>query len=265
MAPQVEAASTQPVRARGTRASVFGSTRDLAQPAFDLPNGLSLDTPQLMEGLDFLGQLPSSKFTLAFFDPQYRGVLDKQRYGNEGSRQKGRALLQQMDEAIIAEFIREIDRVLMPSGHLLLWIDKFHLCTGFDDWLEETSLERVDLVVWNKQRMGMGYRTRRVSEFLMVLQKRPLRAKGVWRVHNIPDVMEEKIDRKLVHAKPIGVQARLIEALTNPGDMVLDPAAGTYSVLAAARQCDRHFLGCDLLPHDRLILQAPGRQASRRT
>jgi site-specific DNA-methyltransferase (adenine-specific) len=65
---------------------------------------------------------------VCIFDPQYRGVLDKQKYGNEGSRQKGRAALSQMNESDIRTFILEIDRALMPSGHLLLWIDKFHLC-----------------------------------------------------------------------------------------------------------------------------------------
>ncbi len=234
-----------------SKASVFGSSRDIVQPSIELPRGVIADAPNCMEGRDFLERLPQASFPLCFFDPQYRGVLDKQRYGNEGSRQKGRALLQQMDEAVIKAFVEAVDRVLMPSGHLLLWIDKYHLCTGFDHWLEATSLERVDLVVWDKRRIGMGYRTRRRCEFLMVLQKRPVRAKGVWRVHDIPDVVEEKIDRKLVHAKPVGVQRRLIEALTNPGEFVLDPAAGTYSVLTAAGQCGRRFLGCDL--HQRMV------------
>ena len=134
----------------------------------------------------------------------------------------------------------------MPSGHLLLWIDKFHLCTGIEPWLANTSLNRVDLLVWNKKRIGMGYRTRRTSEYCMILQKAPVRAKGVWLVHDIPDVIDEKIDRRLTHAKPINLQARLIGALTNPQDIVVDPAAGTYSVLSACKQTGRRFLGCDI-------------------
>ena len=78
----------------------------------------------------------------------------------------------------IISFIKAIDRTLMPSGHLLLWMDKFHLCTGTADWFDGTDLKTVDLIVWNKMRMGMGYRTRRISEYCLVLQKAPLRAKG---------------------------------------------------------------------------------------
>jgi site-specific DNA-methyltransferase (adenine-specific) len=44
----------------------------------------------------------------------------------------------------------------------------------------------------------------------------------------------------------VSLQVRLIEALTNPGDVVLDPAAGSYSVLKACERAGRRFLGCDV-------------------
>ena len=96
----------------------------------------------------------------------------------------------------------------------------------------------------------MGYRSRRFGEHLIIFQKPPKRAKGVWHIHDIPDVWTEKIEngeRNHTHAKPIGLQKRLIEAVTNEGDMVVDPTAGGYSVLTAALEVDRHFLGCYIL------------------
>ena len=228
------------------RPSVFGHTRELAQPEVSPPPGFVLDAPNRADGLALLHVLEPDSFPLCVFDPQYRGVLDRQKYGNEGSRQKERSVLPQMDEGQIGSFIREIERILMPSGHLLLWTDKFHLCTGIAHWLSGTALNTVDLVVWNKMRMGMGYRTRRMSEYCLVLQKAPLRAKGVWLVHDIPDVIEESLTTRMVHAKPIRLQARLIEALTNRRDVVIDPAAGSYSVLEACRLSGRRFLGCDI-------------------
>ena len=183
------------------------------------------------------------------FDPQYRGILDKMQYGNEGvSRGQRRSGLPQMPEDTIAAFIEGIARALIPSGHLFLWMDKFHLCQGVRPWLEREglNLEIVDLVTWDKGRMGMGYRTRRVSEYLLIVQKRPKRAKGVWQKHDIPDVWNESIPPKAgVHAKPVNLQAALIAAVTDPGDVVLDPAAGSYSVMTAAQQAGRQFLGCD--------------------
>jgi site-specific DNA-methyltransferase (adenine-specific) len=193
-----------------------------------------------------LRTLEADSYPLCIFDPQYRGVLDRQKYGNEGSRQQERSVLPQMDEEQIIAFIAEIGRALMPSGHLLLWVDKFHLCTGIVPWLT-SRLRIVDLLVWNKKRIGMGYRSRRTSEYCVVIQKAPLRAKGVWRSHDIPDVVDEPLaDRSFTHTKPVGLQARLIEALTNARDVVIDPAAGSYSVLEACRRSNRRFLGCDI-------------------
>lgn len=228
------------------RPTVFGHSRDVVQPCIEVPAPFLPNARNVADGLDLLRALGSAGFPLCIFDPQYRGVLDKQKYGNEGSRQQERSFLPQMDEAKIIAFVKEIDRVLMPSGHLLLWIDKYHLCTGIAHWLSATSLNTVDLIVWNKERFGMGYRTRRVSEYFLVLQKAPLRAKGVWRLHDIPDVWSEKVEGGFTHAKPVRLQGRLIECLTNPGEIVLDPAAGSYSVLMACQRTNRRFLGCDV-------------------
>ena len=233
-------------------ATVFSSVRDLVLPKPDLPDGLALNKRLKMDGLDFLGKLPDASFVVAFFDPQYRGILDKMNYGNEGEqRGKARSGLPQMSEKLIAKFIREIDRVLVENGHLFLWMDKFHLCQGFNSWFDGTVLDIVDLLTCNKMRIGMGYRTRRASEYLVVLQKFPRRAKGVWKVHNIPDVVDEKIvDRNgHTHKKPVELQERLITAVSNEGDIVIDPAAGSFSVMESAINAKRNFLGCDIRVH----------------
>ena len=92
----------------------------------------------------------------------------------------------------------------------------------------------------------MGYRSRRKSEYLIVLQKTPVRAKGCWNDHGIPDVWGEKVEKTHPHSKPIELQKRLIEATTWEGDYVLDPAAGGYSVFEACKQCGRNFIGGDV-------------------
>jgi len=225
----------------------YSKKRTVIQPALELPEKLELNKRLRMDGLVFLKQLPRSTFPAAFFDPQYRGVLDHLAYGNEtNSRASNRMKFIQMTKQI-PEFIREIDRVLMPSGHLFLWMDKFHLVSGFQDWLEDTDLKSVDMLTWEKYRIGMGYRTRRKSEFLIVAQKTPTRAKGVWTVHNIPDVWFERVvGASGVHAKPEKLQKALVEAVTAEGETVIDPAAGTFSVMNACLSCNRNFLGCDI-------------------
>jgi site-specific DNA-methyltransferase (adenine-specific) len=213
------------------------------------------NTRNLGDGLALLASLPEDSARVAFFDPQYRGVMDKMAYGNEGSRQKKRAQLTQMPEPVILSFIQGLDRVLLPDGYLFLWVDKFHLCQGVSPWFENTAFAIVDMMTWSKDRIGMGYRTRRFCEYLVIAQRAPRRAKATWTKHNIPDIWVEKVDNRQghPHQKPVGLQVALLEATTQPGDLILDPAAGSFSVLdSCAALPGRRFLGTDLVDHTTL-------------
>jgi len=211
-------------------------------------NVININTKNKSEGIQFLKNINNESLKVIFFDPQYRGILDKLSYGNEGvSRGKGRSELSQMSEKTIKNFLFQIERILKPSGYLFLWIDKFHLVNGIQNWFSDIStLSTVDMITWNKMKLGMGYRSRRKSEYLIVIQKKPLLAKATWKIHNIPDVWEEKAKKIHPHSKPVSLQKTLIMATTDKDDIVCDPAAGGYSVLEACKQSHRNFIGCDI-------------------
>lgn len=202
----------------------------------------------IIDGIELLYQIRDNSIKAVFFDPQYRGILDKMTYGNEGkSRGKNRCELPQMTEEIISKFLVEIERILTPSGYLFLWVDKFHLVEGVKSWFTNIpNLEAVDMITWNKMKIGMGYRTRRKCEYLVVFQKLPKRAKATWTLHNIPDVWEEKVEKTHAHSKPIELQKQLILAVTNEEDFVCDPASGGYSVFEACKRSRRNFVGGDI-------------------
>jgi len=201
-----------------------------------------------IDGVELLKQIQDKSLKVTFFDPQYRGILDKLSYGNEGkSRGKDRSDLPQMSEDIIKTFLKEIERVLLPSGYLFLLVDKFHLVEGVNPWISDLNMEIVDLITWNKMKIGMGYRTRRKSEYLLVIQKLPKKAKSTWTLHNIPDVWDEKVVKTHTHSKPIELQKQLILATTNEGDLVCDPASGGFSVFEACKLTNRKFIGGDLV------------------
>ncbi len=209
-----------------------------------------LNKKNKMDGLALLDLLRSETIKVVFFDPQYRGILDKMAYGNEGkTRGQQRSGLPQMSEETITAFIQKIERVLLPNGYLFLWVDKFHLAEGMKPWFARLpSMQVVDMITWDKKRIGMGYRSRRRSEYLVVVQKFPRKAKSTWVLHDIPDVWEEKLTNKPhTHAKPVELQKKLILATTQEQDVVLDPASGGYSVLSACQQTNRQFLGSDLI------------------
>lgn len=206
------------------------------------------DAAQRADGRDVLKSVGPGTAAAVFFDPQYRAILDKQRYGN-GDRQSGRVALPQMPEAMIFEFVTLIERGLRPGGHLFLWVDKFALADKDQmRWFRRgTTLRTVDLIAWNKGRPGMGARSRCRTEYLLVFQREPVRAKGMWRDRNLDDCWVEQADRSAhVHAKPLQLTQKLIRAVTGRGDLVVDPAAGGYGVLEACRATGRRFLGCDL-------------------
>src|SRR5262249_41269737 len=147
------------------------------------------------DALDLLTSLPDDSVAVAFFDPQFREVLDKLAYGNEGARQAERCNLPQMSADYIDDCCREIARVLRPSGYCMRWIDTYGLCEG--QHLRVDCLKCVGLMAWDNQRMGMGYRLRQHGDYLLVLQKPPTKAKATWRDHGIADRWSEKVDRKI--------------------------------------------------------------------
>jgi hypothetical protein len=72
---------------------------------------------------------------------------------------------------------REAARVLRPSGYLLQWADTFRLCEAYHKEIVDV-VKCADLIAWDNERIGNGYRSRRRGDYLLVLQKRPLAAKA---------------------------------------------------------------------------------------
>ena len=197
------------------------------------------------DSLALLRSLPAGCTPLVFFDPQHRGILDKLKFGNEGARQKGRATLPAMTDDYIDACCRECARICTAGGYLMRWIDTFGLCEAHHHRIGD-CYKCVDLIAWDNLRMGMGKRTRRRGDYLLILQKPPITAIS-WHDHGIPSRWPEKVDaRGHPHVKPMGLIARLIGAVTELGDLVVDPAGGSFGVMHAARQLGRNFIGCDI-------------------
>jgi len=195
-----------------------------------------------------LRSLPDGCSPLVFFDPQHRAVLDKLKFGNEGERQRGRARLPAMNEDYIDQICIEVARVLKPGGYLARWLDTFALVEGHHLRISRDLIKPVDLIAWDSLRPGMGKRSRRRGDYLLIAQKPPIRAGATWRDHAIPSRWAEKVDRDVhPHIKPRGLIERLIGATTEPGDLVVDPAAGSFVVMYVAHELRRNFIGCDLV------------------
>ena len=211
----------------------------------------TLNIAQRGDALALLRSLTDGCTPLGFFDPQFRELLDRQKYGNEGERQSARAKLPAMSPDYIDAVCIEFARVLKPSGYLMRWTDKYCLCQGHHLRIPSDVFKIVDLIDTDIGRIGQGARARYRGDHLLVTQKPPTRARATWRDHGIPDRWAEKVDRRLhPHVKPIGLIRRLIGAVTQPGDLIVDPAAGSFVVMHAAHELGRNFIGCDLAEHE---------------
>ena len=142
--------STGSVKSETSSLNVYSKERNVTIKKIEnviIGDAIKTNEPNVMDGITFLDVIFNNSISVCFFDPQYRGIMDKMKYGNEGvSRQIERSQLSQMSEEVISEFIQEIGRVLIPSGHLFLWVDKFHLCQGVSSWLKDTDLTIVGLI-----------------------------------------------------------------------------------------------------------------------
>lgn len=63
-------------------AGIFSSVRTLKAPTIQLPHGLPLNTKICMDGRGLLSRLLDATIPAVLFDPQFRGVYDKLKYGN---------------------------------------------------------------------------------------------------------------------------------------------------------------------------------------
>lgn len=199
------------------------------------PKGLDFNTRLKMDGVDLLDAIRSDCAAAVFLDPQYREAP-----GVRPMVGKLRA------------FTRQSRRVLREGGYLFFWVEKCHIVNReWHSWLEG-DLEAVDLIAWDAlaagrdAQEGLSWTSPRAA-YLIVAQRPPRNPGPGWERQAIPDVWhEERIEHPSFSPTPRGLVSRLIEASTDEGDLVIDPAAGTFSVLDVCRQKDRLFLGCDL-------------------
>jgi DNA modification methylase len=130
-------------------------------------------------------------------------------------------------------------RVLRPGG-ILAWAQSFKFMPYFNGWF---GPHRIWSPLWTAH--GLNF----IPNIWVVqtAEQQPVEH---------PNNMLLFVDRnefvpiKKLHPcpKPVEEVAFLIEALTNPGDIVLDCFCGTGTTLVAAQQLGRQWIGCDLSP-----------------
>ena len=208
----------------------------------------NLPTFQLhqQDAVDWLRSLPDASVDLIVTDPPYESLEKHRRIGTttrlKNSKASSNVWFQIFPNDRFQELFVECYRVLKNHRHFYLFCDAETMfvvkpiaeLVGFRFWKP---------IVWDKQKIGMGYHYRSRYEMILFFEKGKRKLNDL----SIADVIQcPRIFRGYPTEKPVPVSEILIRQSTQPGECIVDPFMGSGSVGLAALQQNRGFLGNDI-------------------
>lgn len=204
--------------------------------------------------LNVLGDLPLDPIAALVTDPPYSsGNLPESMKQKAAPRLRGwtwEDKVMETDQLSTLGFIYLMRAVLVEAR--LRLSDGGSVCV-FIDWRNwgnlvgavESAGYRVDnMVVWDKRTIGMGNGFRNQHELVLY------GSLGTPRVisKSVPNVIGANREDNELHQspKPLPLMSRLLEVVSDVGDVVLDPFAGSGSTLVAAKNLGRKAIGIEI-------------------
>ena len=238
-------------------------------PAWSSPDGdLSL---YLGDALRLLTYIPDNTIDCVWTDPPYMlsndgitCVAGRMVSVNKGEWDRSRGL--EADHEFNLEWTAQCHRVLKPTG--TLWVSgTLHIYPSVGMALLSNGFRLLNDIIWEKPNPppNLGRRTfTHSTEVVLWASKAPKgsrhkytfnyaemrqenggkQMKTVWRFQSAG--RDEKRFGKHPTQKPVVLIDRCLRASTNPGDIVLDPFAGTASTGVAAQRIGRRFIGIEV-------------------
>ena len=208
----------------------------------------NLPTFQLhqQDAVDWLRSLPDASVDLIVTDPPYESLEKHRRIGTttrlKNSKASSNVWFQIFPNDRFEDLFVECYRVLKNHRHFYLFCDAETMfvvkpiaeLAGFRFWKP---------IVWDKQKIGMGYHYRSRYEMILFFEKGKRKLNDL----SIADVIQyPRIFRGYPTEKPVPVSEILIRQSTQPGECIVDPFMGSGSIGLAALQQNRDFLGNDM-------------------
>jgi site-specific DNA-methyltransferase (adenine-specific) len=198
------------------------------------------------DAVEWLHGLPDASVDLFVTDPPYESLEKHRAIGTttrlKHSKASSNDWFRIFPNARFPELFREVYRVLAKDRHFYLFSDAETMfvvkplaeAAGFKFWKP---------LVWDKQKIGMGYHYRARHEFILFFEKGKRRLADL----SVPDIVSHpRVHGGYPTEKPSAVSELLIRQSTVAGEIVTDPFMGSGSAGVAAVALGRRFLGADI-------------------
>ncbi|MBF6560224.1 MAG: site-specific DNA-methyltransferase [Candidatus Binataceae bacterium] len=223
---------------------------------------------QLGDSLASMQNLPAGSVDCIWTDPPYllsndgiTCVAGRMVKVNKGEWDRSRGI--DLDHEFNRTWLGECFRILKPNGSI--WVSgTLHVYLSVGMAMQQIGFRILNDIVWEKPapppnlgcrcfthsteillwatKAKKGGKDRHKFNYeLMKEENGDKQMKNVWRFSTPTD--EEKRLGKHPTQKPVALIARCLRATTDPGDLVLDPFAGSGSTGVAALKLGRHFVG----------------------
>lgn len=213
---------------------------------------------QIVQGdcVEVLKTLPGKSVDLVVTDPPYL-VNYRPRSGLTVRNDRGNA-------GFLAAF-SDIYRVLKPHRFCVCFYGWTRVDEFFGAW-RNAGFRPVGHIVWQKNyASSSGFLQSRHEQAYLLVKGYPARP-----AKPLADVRPWEYTGNKLHPteKAVGILTPLIEAFSKPGDLVLDPFAGSGSTAVAAALSGRRYIGIELesryCRHARTRLAGAAKYAARK-
>ena len=149
------------------------------------------------------------------------------------------------------EFLSELydlaafaDRVLVEGGLFVTYSGQYYLDKVMTAFGQHLTYRWTMASIWDGDGT-MIHPLHLTSKWkpILIFSKGPWQTRGRW-----PDVSHVEVKEKDRHAwqQPLEEVERLVSYFSQPGDLVVDPCAGSFTTAEACKRMGRRFVGCDV-------------------
>ena len=203
------------------------------------------------DALQLMQQLPPECIDCIVTDPPYPTISGGKNsapgYGfRESVLRENDGHIFQFNDCSASEYLPLMYRVLRDGGHCYTMTNVLNLRDTLNV-AAAAGFQLHNLLIWQKNTGTANRWYMKFAEYTLFLRKGPART-----INNpgSSNIFAANNPRNKAHPteKPVELMEHYITNSTQPGDVVLDPFAGSGATLVAAQRTSRRWIGCEIDP-----------------